>query len=80
MFAPKAGLVQGDDVGSILARAEWCLGEKDLDGAAREVNMLQGWPKKLAEDWLREARRRLEVQQALEVVGAEATLGSLLLV
>lgn len=80
MFTPKAGLIDGDDVSSTLARAEWCLGEKDLDGAAREVNSLKGWPGKLAADWLREARRRLEVQQALEVVGAEATLGSLLLV
>jgi mitofilin len=80
LFTPKAAVVEGDDVSSVLARAEWCLGEKDLDGAAREVNNLKGWPKKLAADWLREARRRLEVQQALEVVGAEATLGSLLLV
>lgn len=80
MFTPKAGLVDGQDVSSVLARAEWCLGEKDLDGAAREINSLKGWPSKLAADWLREARRRLEVQQALEIVGAEATLGSLLLV
>ena len=80
MFTPKAGIVDGQDVSSVLARAEWCLGEKDLDGAAREINSLKGWPSKLAADWLREARRRLEVQQALEVVGAEATLGSLLLV
>ena len=69
MFRPKSGAVEGDDVGSVLARAEWCLGEKDLDGAAREVNSLKGWPGKLAADWLREARRRLEVQQALEVSG-----------
>ncbi|ORY26306.1 mitochondrial inner membrane protein Mitofilin [Naematelia encephala] len=80
MFRPKAGLVDGNDVGSVLARAEWCLGEKDLDGATREVNSLRGWPAKLAQDWLREARRKLEVQQALEVVGTEATLSSLLLV
>ena len=80
MFSPKAGLVGGEDVAAVLARAEWCLGEKDLDGAAREVNSLKGWPGKLAGDWLREARRRLEVQQALEIVGTEATLNSLLLV
>ncbi len=67
MFRPKAGVVEGDDVGAVLARAEWCLGEKDLDGATREVNSLKGWPGKLAADWLREARRKLEVQQALEV-------------
>jgi len=67
MFRPKPGTVEGDDVGAVLARAEWCLGEKDLDGAAREVNSLTGWPRKLAADWLREARRKLEVQQALDV-------------
>ena len=71
--------MSGDDVGAVLARAEWCLGDIDLDGAAREVNGLKGWPGKLASDWLREARRKLEVQQALEVVMTEATLESLLL-
>ena len=67
MFRPKAGAVKGSDVGAVLARAEWCLAEKDLDGATREVNSLEGWPGKLAADWLREARRKLEVQQALDV-------------
>lgn len=80
LFRPQAGLVPGDDVGAVLARAEWALNEKDLDAAAREVNNLRGWPRKLAEDWLREARRKLEVQQALDIVGTEATLSSLLLV
>jgi mitofilin len=80
LFRPKAGLVAGSDVGSVLARAEWALGEKDLDAATREVNSLTGWPRKLAEDWLREARRKLEVQQALDVFATEATLSSLLMV
>jgi mitofilin len=80
MFKPAPGAVSGDDVTAILARAEWCLSEKDLDGAAREVNSLKGWGGRLAGDWLREVRRSLEVRQALEVVATEATLGSLLLV
>lgn len=80
MFRPQAGRVPGDSVGAVLARAEWCLAEKDLDGAAREINSLTGWPAKLANDWLQQARRKLEVQQALEVVATEATLSSLLLV
>ncbi|WWC62202.1 uncharacterized protein I303_104797 [Kwoniella dejecticola CBS 10117] len=79
LFRPSAGKVEGHNVGAVLARAEWCLAEKDLDGAAREVNSLKGWPGKLAGDWLREARRKLEVQQALEIVATEATLSSLLL-
>lgn len=66
-FKPK-GFVEGSDVLSVLARAEYHLDEKkDLDSAARELNQLTGWPKLLVRDWLDAARARLEVQQALEV-------------
>lgn len=63
----RRGLVSGDDVLSVLARAEYYLNEKDLDSAARELNQLKGSAKVLLHDWLEAARRRLEVQQALEV-------------
>lgn len=63
----RQGLVQGGDVLSVLARAEYYLNEMDLDSAARELNQLKGTPKALLEDWLAAARRRLEVLQALEV-------------
>jgi mitofilin len=63
----RQGLVPGNDALSVLARAEYHLNEKDLDGAARELNQLQGSAKVLLKDWLEAARRRLEVQQALEV-------------
>jgi mitofilin len=63
----KQGLAQGDDVESILAKTETYLEEGDVDSAAREMNQLRGWPRKLAEDWLREARLMLEVKQALDV-------------
>ncbi|TFK74121.1 hypothetical protein BDN72DRAFT_789717 [Pluteus cervinus] len=76
----RTGLVEGDDVLSMLARAEYYLNEKDLDSAARELNQLKGAPKLLVHDWLEAARRRLEVQQALEAVGAQATLASLLVI
>ena len=74
----KKGLVPGDDVPSVLARAEYYLDRKDLDSAAREVNQLKGWPKLLAADWLAASRKRLEVQQALDVVQTEASLASLM--
>ena len=64
----RQGLVQGDDVLSVLARAEYYLNEKDLDSATRELNQLRGTAKVLVQDWLGAARRRLEVQQALEVM------------
>lgn len=63
----KKGLAVGDDVESILTRTETFLEEGDLDGAAREMNGLQGWAKTLSRDWLGEVRKVLEVQQALEV-------------
>ncbi|KIO16088.1 hypothetical protein M407DRAFT_12989, partial [Tulasnella calospora MUT 4182] len=64
-FKPR-GLPEGNDVLSVLARAEYHLNEKDLDTAARELNQLSGWSKALLKDWLDAARARLEVQQALE--------------
>lgn len=63
----KQGLVPGNDVEAICARVEWYLHENNLDSAARELNQLTGWPKKLVKDWIELARRHLEVKQALEV-------------
>ena len=63
----KRGLIPGNDVLSVLSRAEYYLNEKDLDSATRELNQLTGTARQLLCDWLEAARRRLEVQQALEV-------------
>lgn len=63
----KKGLVDGDDVESILTRTETFLEEGNLDEAAREMNGLKGWAKTLSKDWLGEVRKVLEVQQALDV-------------
>lgn len=63
----KQGLVDGDDVESVLARTEYYLKRDNLEFATRELNQLTGWPKRLAKDWMEAARRHLEVKQALEV-------------
>jgi mitofilin len=63
----RHGLVPGSDVLSVLARAEYYLNAKDLDSAARELNQLKGPAKLLLGDWLEAARRRLEVQNAVQV-------------
>jgi len=62
---------------AILARADYFLLHSDLDGAAREVNELKGWQRRLANDWLVAVREHLEVRQALDVVTAEASLALL---
>jgi MICOS complex subunit MIC60 len=63
----KHGLVSGEDIEARLARAEYHLRENDLDSAARELNQLSGWPKKLASGWVADARKRLEVKQVIKV-------------
>ena len=63
----KQGLAVGDDVESVLTRTETLLEEGNLDEAARQMNGLTGWAKTLSKDWLAEARRVLEVRQALDV-------------
>ncbi|EOD44635.1 putative mitochondrion protein [Neofusicoccum parvum UCRNP2] len=72
------GLPVGDDVESVLTRTEMLLEEGNIDAAAREMNGLSGWAKVLARDWLGDARRVLEVRQALDVLSTEARLQSLL--
>lgn len=63
----KEGLVEGNDVEAVLARSGYYLKHGDLENAARELNQLSGWPKRLAHDWIEAARRHLEVKQVLEV-------------
>ncbi|KAL1889906.1 hypothetical protein Sste5346_008633 [Sporothrix stenoceras] len=65
------------NVETILTRTQAFLEEGNLDGAAREMNGLKGWAKTLSRDWLGEVRKVLEVQQALDVITAEARLRSL---
>ncbi|BGP30608.1 MICOS complex subunit mic60 [Rhodotorula toruloides] len=73
----KEGWADGEDVVSTIARAKFWLANKDLDLATREVNSLKGWPKALASDWLQQARKHLEVKQALEIAEREATAQNL---
>jgi MICOS complex subunit MIC60 len=66
MFRQR-GYVKGDDVDSRLARVEALLEGGQLEDATREVNSFEGWGRELSRDWLRDARKRLEVCQAIDV-------------
>ncbi|KAI7874756.1 hypothetical protein K492DRAFT_211360 [Lichtheimia hyalospora FSU 10163] len=74
----KQGLVQGNDIEAVLARSGYYLKNGDLENAARELNQLTGWPKRLACDWIEAARRHLEIKQALQVAETTTVLNSLL--
>lgn len=76
--AEEQGVSKGaGEVESVLGRAERMLEEGNLDGAAREVNTLEGWAGVLSGDWVAECRRVLETRQAVEVMGAEIRLEGL---
>ncbi|KAK9478475.1 mitochondrial inner membrane protein Mitofilin [Lipomyces japonicus] len=67
----KEGRPVGNDVESILARAQSALGEGRVVEAVREINSLDGWSKKLADDWLTEGRKRSEIEFLAQVLGEE---------
>ncbi|KAJ2216346.1 regulator of (H+)-ATPase in vacuolar membrane [Coemansia sp. RSA 487] len=73
----KEGLVEGADVEAVLARTSYYLKDHNLDLATRELNQLKGWPKKLAEDWISAARRRLEIEQAVGIAETEEMLAKI---
>ncbi|KAJ2557036.1 hypothetical protein EV175_001599 [Coemansia sp. RSA 1933] len=73
----KEGLVEGSDVEAVLARTGYYLKGHNLDLATRELNQLKGWPKKLAEDWLSAARRRLEIEQTVGIAETEEMLAKI---
>ncbi|KAG4302638.1 hypothetical protein PCANB_001039 [Pneumocystis canis] len=64
----------------ILSRTETYLQEDNLDAATRELNQLKGVPKRLASDWLKNARQNLEVIQALNMIETYTLLQSILLI
>jgi MICOS complex subunit MIC60 len=73
MFRQR-GYIKGDDMPSRLARVEALLESGELDEATREVNSFSGWGRELSRDWLKLARRRLEVVQAIDVNSFEMPL------
>jgi len=56
------------DVFNIVSYANYCLQRGDVEQAARFVNQMKGEPKKVAENWLREARLYLETLHAVEAL------------
>lgn len=70
----KQGNPVGDDIESVIARTQNALTEGRVLDAVSEVNSLDGWPKKLAKDWLGEGRKRCEVEFLVKTLGEEGKL------
>lgn len=64
----------GKDIESVIGRVELSLARGELDVAVEEVANLKGWTRRLADDWVKEGRKRLEAEFLLGVVEAEAKI------
>ncbi|KAM7078458.1 MICOS complex subunit MIC60 isoform 6-T6 [Molossus nigricans] len=57
----------------LLSYASYCIEHGDLELAAKFVNQLKGESRRVAQDWLKEARMTLETKQIVEVLTAYAS-------
>ena len=60
----RTGDIEGEDLEARLARAEVRLGEGDLAAAVAEIGAIKDAARTPLEDWLADARTRLEVTEA----------------
>lgn len=70
------GLVEGAGADEVLARAAYHVERGDLPKAVAELDALppQGLPGKVVKDWLRDAKGRLLVEQAVRAMAARSAL------
>jgi len=73
-FVGRVGSERGDhdphkmDTFEILECADTLLRQGDLEQAVRYMNLLRGEPRRVARDWLRDARHYLETTQAVLLI------------
>lgn len=70
----KGNKPDGKDIESVIARVNLSLVRGQLDVAVEEVANLKGWSRKLADDWVREARVRLEAEYLISLIDAESKI------
>lgn len=75
LLVPVKGVKEGGkDIESVIARVESSLARGELDVAVEEVASLKGWCRKLADDWVVEGRKRLEVEFLLNLIESESKI------
>ena len=70
----KGSKPNGKDIESVIGRIDMALTKGDLDVAVEEAANLKGWPRRLADDWVKEGRKRLEVQFLVDVLESESRI------
>lgn len=72
-LAPPDKLTPADlDTFRLLSYATYCIERGDLELAAKFMNQLTGEPRRVAQDWLTEARVTLETRQIVSLLSAYA--------
>lgn len=61
----------GDTPEGMVERAEQRLAADDLAGAIEQLNRLSGAPKRVAQPWINDAQRRLEIDQRIAAIRQE---------
>lgn len=67
---------EGDTPAGVVERAGQRLAADDLAGAIQEVNRLSGAAKRVAQPWLNDAQRRLEIDRRLAAIRTELSRGA----
>lgn len=71
IFTKQGSSPSNEDLDSVFARVNENLRLAKLDKAVEEVVSLQGWPHILCKDWIRDARRKIEVESLIDVLECE---------
>jgi mitofilin len=71
LFSPKSGEMTGDDAEARLSRAALNLENGDLRKAVSELSQIDGLPAEAVSDWMAEAKNRLLVDQAIQLVDTQ---------
>ncbi|XP_040191386.1 MICOS complex subunit MIC60 isoform X2 [Rana temporaria] len=71
---PPSELTSEDlDTFKLLSYASYCIEHGDLELAAKFINQLKGESRRVAQDWLKEARLTLETKQVIDILSAYAS-------
>lgn len=71
---PPSELTSEDlDTFKLLSYASYCIEHGDLELAAKFINQLKGESRRVAQDWLKEARLTLETKQVINILSAYAS-------
>ncbi|XP_034272039.1 MICOS complex subunit MIC60 isoform X2 [Pantherophis guttatus] len=61
------------DTYKLFSYASYCIEHGDLELAAKFINQLKGEPRRVAQDWLNEARMTLETKQVVDILTTYAS-------